>query len=129
MTNEHFNILKSCVYKLYHKPYKEDAIQDIAIKLLRQDENKLTKQYIYTAVVNYIKDYKNNYTQLNDNYDYTEEDKSDLRLFLDDLKEDQIIMIEDYLEAKTFKNLGLKWNCDYHTAKRRLLKIFNDLKK
>lgn len=128
MTTNQYNFLKYTVYKYATGyPYKDDMIQDLAIKLLKQDETKLTNQYIYVAVINEIKDVRyqsyEDITNINipeDNYVLDE-----ILGYLTDSERDYV---ELYLTEGSYRKMAKKVGLSKSMCQIKMQEIIKKLK-
>ena len=129
MTNEQYQLIQRITYKYATGiQYKDDIVQELAIKLLRQDNSKLTAQYITVAVKNYIKDLNvKHYEDLDTIEDKPIEDSILCRI-LGYLTDSEQEIVELYLETGSYRKMAEKWQFSRYIYQQKMEEIINKLK-
>ena len=129
MTNEQYQLIQRLTYKYATGiQYKDDIVQEVAIKLLRQDNYKLTAQYITVAVKNYIKDMNiKHYEDLDTIEDKPIEDSILCRI-LGYLTDSEQEIVELYLETGSYRKMAEKGQFSRYIYQQKMEEIINKLK-
>ena len=129
MTNEQYQLIQRITYKYATGiQYKDDIVQELAIKLLRQDNSKLTAQYITVAVKNYIKDMNiKHYEDLDTIEDKPIEDSILCRI-LGYLTDSEQEIVELYLETGSYRKMAEKGQFSRYIYQQKMEEIINKLK-